>query len=156
MLEQIRDAGGDVDEFVSKVKNKRGRRQADGLRPPGVQELRPARQASSRPPPTRSWPRSAATTTCCDIAKQLEEAALTDDYFISRKLYPNVDFYTGLIYRAMGFPTGCSPCCSRSAGCPAGSRTGVRCMHDPDTKIGRPRQIYTGHTERDYVPITSR
>ncbi|EUA30199.1 citrate synthase family protein [Mycobacterium xenopi 4042] len=62
-----------------------------------------------------------------EIAKALEEAALTDDYFVERKLYPNVDFYTGLIYRAIGFPPGCSRCCSRWDGCPAGSRTGVRC-----------------------------
>ncbi len=86
-----------------------------------------------------------------DIAKALEEVALTDDYFVERKLYPNVDFYTGVIYRAMGFPTRCSPCCSRSAGCPAGSRTGARCTTSGGGKIGRPRQIYTGYTERDYA-----
>jgi citrate synthase len=61
-----------------------------------------------------------------DLAMQLEEVALADDYFVSRKLYPNVDFYTGVIYKALGFPRRCSRCCSRSAGCPAGSRSGAR------------------------------
>jgi citrate synthase len=61
-----------------------------------------------------------------DIANAARGDRAADDYFVERKLYPNVDFYTGLIYKAMGFPTGCSPCCSRSAGCPAGSRSGAR------------------------------
>ena len=61
-----------------------------------------------------------------EIAKRLEEVALHDEYFVERKLYPNVDFYSGLIYRAIGFPKNMFTACSRSAGCPAGSRSGRR------------------------------
>ena len=85
-----------------------------------------------------------------DIAKALEEVALTDDYFIERKLYPNVDFYTGVIYRAMGFPTRMFTVLFALGRLP-GWIAHWREMHDEGSgKIGRPRQIYTGYTERDY------
>ncbi|NLE81574.1 MAG: citrate (Si)-synthase, partial [Rhodococcus sp.] len=91
-----------------------------------------------------------------EIAMALEEAALTDDYFIERKLYPNVDFYTGLIYRAMGFPTRMFTVLFAMGRLP-GWIAHWREMHeDPATKIGRPRQIYTGYTERDYQDIAAR
>ncbi len=87
---------------------------------------------------------------------KLEEAALTDDYFIERKLYPNVDFYTGLIYRAMGFPTRMFTVLFALGRLP-GWIAHWREMHsDPTLKIGRPRQIYIGHTERDYKGIDLR
>ena len=86
-----------------------------------------------------------------DIAKALEEVALTDDYFIERKLYPNVDFYTGVIYRAMGFPTRMFTVLFALGRLP-GWIAHWREMHDErGGKIGRPRQIYTGYTERDYA-----
>lgn len=91
-----------------------------------------------------------------DIAMELEEIALNDDYFISRKLYPNVDFYTGLIYKAMGFePAMFTPlfALGRMPGWIAQWR---EMMKDPQTKIGRPRQIYTGATERNYVDLANR
>ena len=80
-------------------------READGLRAPGLQELRPAREDRQGRARTRCSRSSGVTDPLLDIAKALEERALADDYFIERKLYPNVDFYTGVIYRAMGFPT---------------------------------------------------
>jgi citrate synthase len=91
-----------------------------------------------------------------DIAKELEEAALKDSYFVERKLYPNVDFYSGIIYRALGFPTNMFTvlfAIGRLAGWIAHWK---EMMEDPTTKIGRPRQIYTGPTERTYVPIEQR
>jgi citrate synthase len=91
-----------------------------------------------------------------DIAKGLEEVALNDDYFIERKLYPNVDFYTGVIYRAMGFPTRMFTVLFALGRLP-GWIAHWREMHeDPTTKIGRPRQLYTGYTERDYVQMGDR
>ncbi|MBD0324529.1 MAG: citrate (Si)-synthase, partial [Aldersonia sp.] len=91
-----------------------------------------------------------------DVAKTLEEAALTDDYFVERKLYPNVDFYTGVIYRAMGFPTRMFTVLFAMGRLP-GWIAHWREMHDePGGKIGRPRQIYTGYGERDYKPLSSR
>ena len=90
-----------------------------------------------------------------DIALKLEETALADDYFVSRKLYPNVDFYTGLVYQAMGFPMEMFPVLF------AIPRTAGWLSHwvemlDQDTKIARPRQVYTGSGRRDYTPIEQR
>ena len=90
-----------------------------------------------------------------DIALKLEEVALSDDYFISRKLYPNVDFYSGLIYQAMGFPT------SMFTVLFAIPRTSGWLAHwvellEQDQRIARPRQLYTGPGVRDYVPMNQR
>ena len=91
-----------------------------------------------------------------DIAMQLEEIALDDDYFIERKLYPNVDFYTGLIYKAMGFPTRMFTVLFAIGRLPGWIAHWREMIEDPQTKIGRPRQIYTGATERDYVAMGGR
>jgi len=90
-----------------------------------------------------------------DIALKLEETALGDEYFVSRKLYPNVDFYSGLIYQAMGFPMEMFPvlfAIPRTAGWLAHWTE----MLDQDAKIARPRQLYTGHARRDFVPVEER
>ena len=86
----------------------------------------------------------------------LEQIALQDDYFVSRKLYPNVDFYTGLIYRAMGFPTNFFTVLFAIGRLPGWIAQWREMINDPETKIGRPRQLYTGHTQRDYVPVDRR
>jgi citrate synthase len=91
-----------------------------------------------------------------DLAMQLEEVALADDYFVERKLYPNVDFYTGVIYNAMGFPTRMFTVLFALGRLPGWIAQWREMMADPSTKIGRPRQIYTGPTERKYVPVSSR
>ena len=91
-----------------------------------------------------------------DIAKRLEEAALKDDYFISRKLYPNVDFYSGIILRAIGIPLKMFPVMFAIGRMPGWIAHWKEMIEDPTSKIGRPFQIYTGSTLRDYVPITKR
>jgi citrate synthase len=91
-----------------------------------------------------------------DIALELEKIALEDEYFVSRKLYPNVDFYSGLIYQALELPTAMFPvlfAIPRTAGWLAQWLEGVQ---DPEQKIARPRQLYTGEHERDFVPIEDR
>ncbi|HEX8772795.1 MAG TPA: citrate synthase [Pyrinomonadaceae bacterium] len=91
-----------------------------------------------------------------DLALELERIALEDEYFIKRKLYPNVDFYSGIIYRAMGFPVDMFPvlfAIPRTSGWIA---QWVELLQDKEQKIARPRQIYLGHDERDYVPIEQR
>ncbi len=91
-----------------------------------------------------------------DIAMKLEEIALEDDYFIKRKLYPNVDFYSGIILQALSIPTTMFTvlfALSRSAGWIA---QWLELMEDPDFRIGRPRQLYIGRVKRDYVPINER
>jgi citrate synthase len=91
-----------------------------------------------------------------DLAKRLEEAALKDEYFVSRKLYPNVDFYSGIIYRAIGIPLNMFPVMFAIGRMPGWIAHWKEMMDDPTTKIGRPRQIYTGELIRDYVPIEKR
>ena len=91
-----------------------------------------------------------------DVALELEQIALSDDYFISRKLYPNVDFYSGIIYQAMGFPTDMFPvlfAIPRAAGWLA---QWTEMIHDPEQRIARPRQIYLGSDLRTYLPLEAR
>jgi citrate synthase len=91
-----------------------------------------------------------------DIAMELERIALEDDYFIERKLYPNVDFYSGIIYQALGFPVEMFPvlfAIPRTSGWVAQWR---ELITDPEQKIARPRQVYTGKRAVDYIPIEKR
>jgi citrate synthase len=91
-----------------------------------------------------------------DIARKLEEAALSDPYFIDRKLYPNVDFYSGIIYRALGFPTNMFTVMFALGRLPGWIAHWKEQNENPSTKIGRPRQVYTGAVERSYTPLESR
>ena len=91
-----------------------------------------------------------------EIAKELEEAALTDDYFIEKNLYPNVDFYSGIILRAMGIPTNMFTVMFAIGRLPGWIAQWKESMDDPQWKLGRPRQIYIGHPKTDYIPIDQR
>ncbi|AJP71828.1 citrate synthase [Sphingomonas hengshuiensis] len=91
-----------------------------------------------------------------EVALQLEEMALKDDYFVEKKLFPNVDFYSGVILSAIGFPTTMFTALFALARTVGWVAQWNEMISDPEQKIGRPRQLYTGPTERDYVPITSR
>src|SRR5260370_16674880 len=148
----MRDAGCNVDEFVTKVKNKQ-----DGVKLMGWGQRLYKNYA----------PRAKIVKATCDeildkiggddellhLATELEARALSDDYFIQRKLYPNVDFYTGLIYRAMGFPTEMFTVLFAIGRLPGWLAHYKEMLHDPATKIGRPRQVYTGPPTRHYLPI---
>jgi citrate synthase len=91
-----------------------------------------------------------------DLAMELERMALSDDYFIKRKLYPNVDFYSGIILKAMGFPTSMFTALFAIARTVGWIAQWNEMIEDPDFKIGRPRQLYTGHSRRAYVPLDKR
>ncbi|MCC6458247.1 MAG: citrate synthase [Caldilineaceae bacterium] len=91
-----------------------------------------------------------------DIAIKLEEVALSDDYFVSRKLYPNVDFYSGIIYRAMRFPTDMFTVLFALGRAPGWLAQWIELVTDPEQRIARPRQIYLGAADRDYVPMDKR
>jgi citrate synthase len=91
-----------------------------------------------------------------DVAKELEQIALSDDYFIEKKLYPNVDFYSGVILNAIGFPTDMFTALFALARTVGWVAQWNEMIADPEQKIGRPRQLYTGHTQRDYVPVGQR
>ncbi|GAB3870262.1 citrate synthase [Kibdelosporangium lantanae] len=155
MLEGIRDSGGDVDAFVKKVKNKE-----DGVKLMGfghrVYKNYDPRAAIIKKTADEILGKLGGDDSLLDIAKRLEEHALADDYFVSRKLYPNVDFYTGLIYRAMGFPTKFFTVLFALGRLPGWIAHWREMTHDPATKIGRPRQVYIGPKERDYVPMDGR
>jgi citrate synthase len=155
MLEKIRKSDDDVSDFVRKVKNRE-----EGVKLMGfghrVYKNYDPRARIVKEQADKILAKLGGDDDLLGIAKELEEAALTDDYFIERKLYPNVDFYTGLIYRALGFPTRMFTVLFALGRLP-GWIAHWREMHDEgDSKIGRPRQIYTGYTERDYATIDSR
>jgi citrate synthase len=90
------------------------------------------------------------------VAKELERIALQDDYFIEKKLYPNVDFYSGIILDAMGFPTSMFTPIFAVARTVGWISQWKEQLADPQLKIGRPRQLYLGETQRDYVPLDAR
>jgi citrate synthase len=90
------------------------------------------------------------------IAKELERIAVNDDYFAQRKLFPNVDFYSGIILEAMGIPTSMFTAIFALARTVGWMAQWNELMQDPEQKIGRPRQLFTGSTERPYVPIEER
>src|SRR5207253_9717516 len=91
-----------------------------------------------------------------DIAKTLEEAALSDSYFVERKFYPNVDFYSRIIYRALGIPTNMFTVMFAIGRLPGWIAHWKEMVEDPHSKIARPRQVYTGDKIRQYVPIDQR
>ncbi|HYB09427.1 MAG TPA: citrate/2-methylcitrate synthase, partial [Alphaproteobacteria bacterium] len=91
-----------------------------------------------------------------ELAMALEKIALEDEYFVERKLYPNVDFYSGIILKAIGFPTSMFTALFAIARTVGWVAQWNEMIEDPSQKIGRPRQLYTGHTKRAYVPIEQR
>lgn len=153
MLDGIKADGGDVKEFIRKVKDKE-----DGVKLMGFGH-RVYRNYDPRATIAKKHADSIlaklGNDELFDIAKELEEAALTDDYFVDRNLYPNVDFYTGVIYKAMGFPTRMFTVLFAMGRLP-GWIAHWREMHSEPIKIGRPRQIYTGYGARDYTDIHKR
>jgi citrate synthase len=155
MLEKIRVGDDDVQTFVKKVKNKEDNVKLMGFGHRVYKNYDP-RARIVKEQADKILGKLGGDDELLDIAKQLEEVALTDDFFVERKLYPNVDFYTGVIYRAMGFPTRMFTVLF-SVGRLPGWIAHWREMHeDGSGKIGRPRQIYTGYTERNYADIDKR
>ncbi|MCL2090718.1 MAG: citrate synthase [Micrococcales bacterium] len=155
MLDEIRANGGDATKFMNRVKNKE-----QGVRLMGFGH-RVYKNYDPRAAIVKQYAHKvlAATGTHdsrLEIAMELEEIALSDDYFISRKLYPNVDFYTGLIYKAMGFDEAMFTPLFALGRMPGWIAQWREMRKDPQTKIGRPRQIYTGYPSRDYVPVADR
>jgi len=155
MLEAILADGGDVDAFVNRVKNRE-----DGVRLMGfghrVYRNYDPRAAVIKKATSQVLGKLDKPDPLLDIALRLEEIALADDYFVSRKLYPNVDFYTGLIYKAMGFPNRMFTVLFALGRLPGWIAQWREMLSDPGNKIGRPRQIYIGPGERDYVPLEAR
>jgi citrate synthase len=155
MLEQIQANGGDVDEFVRKVKNKEAGVKLMGFGHRVYKNYDP-RAAIIKKTAHELLEKLGSQDELLDIALKLEQVALSDEYFIERKLYPNVDFYTGLLYKAMGFPPKMFTVLFALGRLPGWIAQWREMIADPETKIGRPRQLYIGATERDYVPVDNR
>ena len=152
MLGRIRDSGESVQRFVERVKNKE-----EGVKLMGFGH----RVYKNYDPRAKLVKESAdevlealgVSDPLLDLAKQLEEIALNDDYFRERRLYPNVDFYTGVIYKAMGFPTRMFTVLFAIGRLPGWLAQWREAASDPQTKIGRPQQLYIGAGERDYPGV---
>jgi citrate synthase len=155
MLQAIRADGGDVARFVERVKNREA-----GVRLMGfghrVYKNYDPRAAIIKRTADEVLSAMGKRDDLLDIALELEGYALNDDFFVSRKLYPNVDFYTGLLYRAMGFPTKMFTVLFAIGRLPGWIAQWHEMINDKQTKIGRPRQVYTGPTEREFVPVEKR
>lgn len=154
MLETIRNDGGDLKKWIDKAKDKN-----DAFRLMGFGH----RVYKNFDPRAKIIKKAADDVLASlgindpvlDIAKELEEVALNDEYFKARGLYPNVDFYSGIIYRALGIPTEMFTVMFALGRLPGWIAQWKEMIENGDP-IGRPRQIYTGHTQRDYVPIEQR
>jgi citrate synthase len=155
MLEDIRDAGGDAGAFIARAKDKDDSFRLSGFGHRVYKNYDP-RAALIKSMADRLIDRFGSHDELFEIAKELEEVALQDEYFIERKLYPNVDFYSGLIYRAMGLPLNMYPVLFALGRLPGWIAQWREMMADPETRIGRPRQVYTGPTERKYARLDER
>lgn len=155
MLENIHAAGGGVNTFIRQVKDRE-----DGVKLMGF-----GHRVYKNYDPRATIVKKAAdevlealnvSDPLLDIARRLEEVALNDEFFIERKLYPNVDFYTGIIYKAMGFPPHMFTVLFALGRLPGWIAQWREMIEDPDTKIGRPRQVYIGAPERNYIDLGAR
>ena len=155
MLERIRDDGGDTTKFVNKAKDPDDPFRLSGFGHRVYKNYDP-RAKIIKGLADHVLAELDGGDELMDLALALEDVALNDDFFVERKLYPNVDFYSGLIYRAMGFPTNMFTVLFAMGRLPGWIAHWKEMMEDPKTKIGRPRQIYTGPTLRDYVDVEQR
>jgi citrate synthase len=155
MLTAIHKDGGGVDKYIALAKDKNSNFKLMGFGHRVYKNFDP-RAKIIKAAADKVLTKLGKPDPLLDIAKALEEAALKDSYFVERKLYPNVDFYSGIIYRAMGFPTNMFTVLFALGRLPGWIAHWKEMMEDPTTKIARPRQIYTGPTVRDYVAIEKR
>ena len=155
MLQQIDADGGNIDKFIERVKDKNS-----GIRLMGfghrVYKNYDPRAKVIKAACDKVLNKLGIHDPLLDLAMQLEERALADDYFIERKLYPNVDFYSGIIYRAIGIPVNMYTVMFALGRMPGWIAQWKEMMDDPHGRISRPRQIYTGANATDYIPIEKR
>jgi citrate synthase len=155
MLEAIYADGGNVAKYVDRAKDKNDPFRLMGFGHRVYKNYDP-RARIIKQAADSILAKLGAEDRLLGIALELEEVALTDPYFIDHKLYPNVDFYSGLIYRALGFPTEMFTVLFAIGRLPGWIAQWREMMADPDSRIGRPRQVYVGPRERTYVPMRER
>lgn len=155
MLQQIHCAGGDVHQAVVMAKDKSSKFRLMGFGHRVYKNFDP-RAKVLKASCDKILGKMGIRDPLLEIAKRLEEVALSDPYFIDKKLYPNVDFYSGILYRALGVPTDMFTVMFAIGRLPGWIAHYLEMLKDPATRIGRPRQIYTGSNARDYVPMDKR
>jgi citrate synthase len=155
MLERIRADGGNVGKFVDMAKDKNSGFRLMGFGHRVYKNFDP-RATVIKSACDKVLDKLGIEDPVLDLAKQLEEVALSDDYFVERKLYPNVDFYSGIIYRAIGIPANMFTVMFALGRLPGWIGQWKELMDDPTHRITRPRQIYQGQTAVDYVPVEQR
>jgi citrate synthase len=155
MLARIEEEGGDVQAFVDRAKDKKSGSRLMGFGHRVYKNYDP-RATILKKACTDVLGRLGIHSRQLEIAMRLEDIALKDEYFISHKLYPNVDFYSGIIYRALGIPTNMFTVMFAIGRMPGWIAQWLEMRHDPDTRIARPRQVYTGATRRPYTSIDQR
>jgi len=154
MLEAIKEDGGDAQKYIAKAKDKNDPFRLMGFGHRVYKNFDP-RAKIIKVACDQVLNRLGINDPILDIAKQLEETALSDEYFVERKLYPNVDFYSGIIYRAIGIPTDMFTVMFALGRLP-GWISQWKEMRESNEPIGRPRQLYIGHPEREYIPVSKR
>ncbi|HWP85352.1 MAG TPA: citrate synthase [Terriglobia bacterium] len=155
MLQMIHEDGDNVDKYIEKAKDKKSGFRLMGFGHRVYKNFDPRAKIIKKACDT-VLEKLGIHNPLLDIAKRLEEHALRDDYFIQHKLYPNVDFYSGIIYKAIGIPINMFTVMFAIGRLPGWIANWKEMNESPDTKIGRPRQIYIGPTLTDYVPLEAR
>ena len=154
-LEQIVADGGNIQKWVDKAKDPNDSFRLAGFWHRVYKNFDPRAKIIKRAA-ERVLAATGADDDLFEVAQRLEEVALNDDYFVSRKLYPNVDFYSGLIYRAIGFPKNMFTNCFAIGRLPGWIAQWREMLTSRESRLGRPRQVYTGPGARDYVSIEQR
>jgi citrate synthase len=155
MLERIHESGESVAKVVERVKDKNSKTRLMGFGHRVYKNFDP-RAKILKAACDKVLNKMGIRDPLLDIAKQLEETALKDDYFVSRKLYPNVDFYSGIILRAIGIPVDMFTVIFSIGRIPGWIANWREVHNSPDARIYRPRQVYTGPTQRPYMPMDQR
>ncbi len=155
MIDRIETEGGDVQKFVDRAKDKKDNSRLMGFGHRVYKNYDP-RAAILKQSCTEVLAKLGIRSRQLEIAMHLERIALNDEYFISHKLYPNVDFYSGIIYKALGVPVNMFTVLFAIGRMPGWIAQWLEMRRDPETRIARPRQVYTGPTLRPYAPIAKR
>ena len=155
MLQNIHDDGGDVNKYVQKAKDPNDPFRLMGFGHRVYKNFDP-RSRIIKKLAHKIFDRKASHEPLLEIALKLEEIAIKDDYFVEKKLYPNVDFYSGLIYKALNIPVNMFPVMFAMGRLPGWIAQWKELQEDEQFRIGRPRQVYTGYAARDYVPMQKR
>ncbi|HTO91535.1 MAG TPA: citrate synthase [Candidatus Sulfotelmatobacter sp.] len=156
MLEQIVREDGSAEKFLARAKDKNDTTRLMGFGHRVYKSYDPRAAILKKTCAEVIRVTGGGSSRLLDTAMKLEEIALRDEYFVSRKLYPNVDFYSGVIYRALGIPTNMFTVMFALGRTPGWVAHWLEMRHDADTRIARPRQIYTGATQRAYRPMSER